>query len=164
MSDPKAEPSERAQLLAKAVSRWDNEGGAGEGGRTHLRPMTLRTRRPVFLNLMQIAMPVGALTSIGHRLSGVILAAAVPAAIYLFALSLRDEIGFARVAELSEHFAFKAATVIAIWALAHHLLGGVRHLLSDFDVGSPLRSARKSAWSVNLAGVAVALLAVVVVW
>jgi hypothetical protein len=29
----KAEPSERARLLAKAVSRWDNEGGAGEGGR-----------------------------------------------------------------------------------------------------------------------------------
>jgi succinate dehydrogenase/fumarate reductase cytochrome b subunit len=48
--------------------------------------------------------------------------------------------------------------------LAHHLLGGVRHLLSDFDIGSPLRSARKSAWFVNLAGVAVALLAVVVVW
>jgi succinate dehydrogenase / fumarate reductase cytochrome b subunit len=126
--------------------------------------MTLRSRRPVFLNLTQIAMPVGALTSIGHRISGVILAAAVPAAIYLFALSLRNATGFARVTALSEHLAFKAAAVIAVWALAHHLLGGVRHLLSDFDIGSPLRSARKSAWFVNLAGVAVALLAVVVVW
>ena len=118
----------------------------------------------MFLNLTQIAMPVGALTSIGHRISGVILAASVPAAIYLFALSLDDEMGFARVAALSEHFAFKVAAVITIWALAHHLLGGVRHLLSDFDIGSPLRSARKSAWFVNLVGVAVALLAVVVVW
>ncbi len=126
--------------------------------------MTLRNRRPVFLNLTQIAMPVGALTSIGHRVSGVILAAAVPASIYLFALALRDEAGFARVTALSEHFAFKATAVIAVWALAHHFLGGVRHLLSDFDIGSPLRSARKSAWFVNLAGVAVALLAVVVVW
>lgn len=35
MTDPKAEPSDRARLLAKAVSRWDNEGGAGEGGRVH---------------------------------------------------------------------------------------------------------------------------------
>ena len=126
--------------------------------------MTHRTRRPVFLNLTKIAMPVGALTSIGHRVSGVILAAAVPAAIYLLALSLGDEIGFARMKELSEHFAFKAAAVIAVWALAHHLLGSVRHLFSDFDIGSPLRSARKSAWFVNLAGVAVALLAVVAVW
>ena len=110
--------------------------------------MTPHKRRPMFLNLTQIAMPVGALTSIGHRISGVILAASVPAAIYL----------------LSEHFVFKVAAVIAVWALAHHLLGGVRHLLSDFDIGSPLRSARKSAWFVNLVGVAVALLAVVVVW
>lgn len=31
----KADRTERARLLAKAVSRWDNEGGAGEGGREH---------------------------------------------------------------------------------------------------------------------------------
>jgi hypothetical protein len=35
MADRNSEPLERAQLLAKAVSRWDNEGGAGEGGRVH---------------------------------------------------------------------------------------------------------------------------------
>ncbi len=35
MSDSKAVPSGRARLLAKALSRWDNEGGAGEGGREH---------------------------------------------------------------------------------------------------------------------------------
>ncbi len=126
--------------------------------------MMPRTRRPVFLNLTQIAMPVGAITSIGHRISGVLLAAAVPAVIYLLTLSLRDEMGFARVAALSQHVAFKAVVVIAVWSLAHHLFGGVRHLLSDFDMGSPLRTARKSAWLVNLAGMAVALLAVVVVW
>ncbi len=33
MSTSKTEPCERARLLAKAVSRWDNEGGAGDGGR-----------------------------------------------------------------------------------------------------------------------------------
>jgi hypothetical protein len=35
MFDPNAEPSERARLLAKAVARWDTEGGAGEGGREY---------------------------------------------------------------------------------------------------------------------------------
>ena len=35
MFDPKAEPSERARLLAMAVARWDTEGGAGEGGRAY---------------------------------------------------------------------------------------------------------------------------------
>ncbi len=123
-----------------------------------------RARRPMFLDLRHITMPVGALTSIGHRLSGVVLALTVPAAVYCFALSLQGEAGFARWTAISGHLAFKVAALIAIWALAHHLLGGVRHLLSDFDVGSPLRKARKSAWFVNLAGVAVALLAAVVLW
>ena len=35
MFDPKAEPSERARLLAKSVARWDTDGGAGEGGREY---------------------------------------------------------------------------------------------------------------------------------
>jgi succinate dehydrogenase / fumarate reductase cytochrome b subunit len=109
-------------------------------------------------------MPVGALTSIGHRISGVVLAASVPAAAYLLGLSLDDEAGFAQVTALFRQFAFKAVAVIVVWALAHHVLAGVRHLLTDVDIGSPLRVARRSAWFVNLAGVAVALLAAGVMW
>jgi succinate dehydrogenase / fumarate reductase cytochrome b subunit len=118
----------------------------------------------VFLNPMQIQMPVGALTSIGHRVSGVLLAASVPIAAYLLGLSLRDADGFAQAKALFGQFAVKVLAVIVVWALAHHVLGGVRHLLSDFDVGSPLRVARRSAWFVNLAGVAVALFAAAVPW
>ncbi len=124
----------------------------------------VRSHRPVFLNLMRIQMPVGALTSIGHRISGVVLAASVPAAVYLLGLSLGDEAGFAQVMALFGEFAFKGAVVIVVWALAHHVLGGVRHLLSDVDIGSPLRVARRSGWFVNLAGVAVALFAAGVMW
>jgi succinate dehydrogenase / fumarate reductase cytochrome b subunit len=120
--------------------------------------------RPIFLNLTRIQMPVGALTSIGHRISGVVLAASVPAAAYLLGLSLSDEAGFTQVTALFGQFAFKAAVVIVVWALAHHVLAGVRHLLTDVDIGSPLRVARRSAWFVNLAGVAVALLAAGVMW
>ena len=120
--------------------------------------------RPVFLNLTRIQMPVGALTSIGHRISGVVLAASVAAAAYLLGLSLDDEAGFAQVTALFGQFAFKALAVIVVWALAHHVLAGVRHLLTDVDIGSPLRVACRSAWFVNPAGVAVALLAAGVMW
>jgi succinate dehydrogenase / fumarate reductase cytochrome b subunit len=118
----------------------------------------------VFLDLMRIQMPVGALTSIGHRISGVALMAGVPAAVYLLGLSLRDEAGHAQVTALFTRLPIKAAGVIVLWALAQHVLGGVRHLLTDFDIGSPLRVARRSAWFVNLAGVAVALVAAGVLW
>ncbi|HEX7437897.1 MAG TPA: succinate dehydrogenase, cytochrome b556 subunit [Caldimonas sp.] len=115
--------------------------------------------RPRFLDLTKIRMPVGALTSIGHRLSGIVLAAFVAPAVYLLALSLRDERSYAEVTGLLGHPVFRAAMAIVAWALAHHLLAGIRHLLSDFDVGSPLRSARRSAWLVNVGAIVVALLA-----
>jgi succinate dehydrogenase / fumarate reductase cytochrome b subunit len=43
--------------------------------------------------------------------------------------------------------------------LAHHVLAGIRHLLSDVDIGSQLPAARRSAWIVNVGGVALALFA-----
>ena len=120
---------------------------------------TPRVRRPVFLDLTKIRMPVGALTSIGHRISGVVLTIGVPVVVYMLALSLEDEQSFARVSSLLRLVPVRAALVILVWALSHHVLAGVRHLLSDFDIGSPLRAARRSAWLVNLGGVALAVFA-----
>ncbi len=117
------------------------------------------TRRPVFLNLLQIQMPVGALTSITHRITGIFLALSIPFSVYVLDLSLQDPRGYARVTALFDKFAFRVTVIVLVWVLAHHLLAGVRHLLSDIDVGSQLPAARRSAWTVNLGGMAVALLA-----
>jgi len=118
-----------------------------------------RPRRAVFFDPIRIQMPVGALASIGHRVTGILLAVGLPFAIYLLDLSLRDARSYARVAGLFEQPAFRAAAIFFAWALAHHLLAGIRHLLSDADIGSQLQAARRSAWIVNLGGIAVALLA-----
>jgi succinate dehydrogenase / fumarate reductase, cytochrome b subunit len=120
--------------------------------------------RPVFLNLLQIKMPVGALTSIGHRISGVILAAGVPAGLYLLALSLRSEDGFAHAVALAGSLPVKVAGVLLAWALAHHLLAGVRHMFSDINVGSPLRVARKTAYLVNFGALVLAAVAAGLLW
>lgn len=120
-------------------------------------------KRPVFLNLLQIQMPVGALTSITHRVTGVLLALGTPGAIYVLDLSLRGPQSYQQVVGLLEAPAVRVLLIVLAWALAHHLLAGVRHLFSDIDIGSQLRAARCSAWIVNLGGVAVALLAAGVV-
>lgn len=116
-------------------------------------------RKAVFFNLTQIQMPIGAVTSITHRITGILLAIGIPFGVYLLDQSLRDPQSYAGVMQLFAHSAFKMAALAFIWALAHHLFAGVRHLLSDIDIGSRLPAARRSAWSVNLGGVAVALLA-----
>lgn len=116
----------------------------------------------MFLDLTKIRMPIGALTSIGHRLSGVVLSIGVPGLVYLLYLSLKNEQSFTQVSSLLRLVPIKAALVLFVWALSHHMLAGLRHLLSDFDIGSPLRSAQRSAWFVNLAGIAMSVLAAVV--
>ena len=123
------------------------------------KPYTHPLPRPVFLNLLQIQMPVGAVTSILHRLSGVLLAAGVPLGIALLWRSLASEAGFAQVMALLHQGACQAVVVLLVWALAHHLLAGVRHMLTDINFGSTLHAARRSAWAVNIAAALVALLA-----
>ncbi len=118
-----------------------------------------RLKRPVFFDVLQIQMPVGALTSITHRVTGIVLALGIPCAMYLLDLSLQSPEAYERAAALLGHPMARGALVVLAWALAHHLLAGVRHLLSDIDIGSPLPAARRSAWIVNLGGAAVALLA-----
>ena len=115
--------------------------------------------RVVFLNLAHIRLPVGALTSILHRVSGVLLALAIPAIAWALDRSLDGAEGFADVASWLAHPAIAAALVVWTWALAHHLLAGVRHLLTDIDVGSRLYYARKSAYAVNVAAAVIALAA-----
>lgn len=123
---------------------------------------TSRARRPAFFNLLQIKLPVGALTSILHRVTGVLLAVAVPFGVFLLGLSLQGAEGYAKATALLGAPAVRAVTVVVIWALSHHLLAGLRHLLSDVDVGSSLPVARRSAWTVNVVGAAIAVLAAAV--
>lgn len=128
-------------------------------GRLDAVTTTMDARRPVFFNVAQIRMPVGALTSIAHRVSGIVLACGIPFVVHLLDLSLESPAGYARATDLLGRGYFKALFVLFVWALAHHSLAGVRHLLSDIDIGSRLPAGRRSAWMVNVCGLAVALLA-----
>jgi succinate dehydrogenase / fumarate reductase cytochrome b subunit len=118
-----------------------------------------RKSRPVFFDPAKIQMPVGALTSITHRVTGVLLAFGIALLTYLLDLSLAGPAGYSRVAAVLADGWAKAGLIVFTWALAHHLLAGTRHLLSDIDIGSQLPAARRSAWLANIGGVAVALLA-----
>jgi succinate dehydrogenase / fumarate reductase cytochrome b subunit len=120
--------------------------------------------RVVFLNLAQIRLPVGALTSILHRVSGVLLALAIPLVAWAFARSLANPEGYADIAAWLANPGVKVAAVLWIWALSHHLLAGVRHMLSDVDVGSRLWYARKSAYTVNITAVLIAIAAAGAFW
>lgn len=106
--------------------------------------------RPKFLNLFQIHMPVGAVASILHRVTGALLFLSMPGAVFLLELSVRSPDGFNQVMTTLQSPLFRLAGIVLAWALLHHLLAGIRFLLIDLEIGVSRESARLSAWVVNL--------------
>jgi succinate dehydrogenase / fumarate reductase cytochrome b subunit len=113
-------------------------------------------RRPVFLDLTRIRFPVGAIASIGHRISGVLLVLALPLALLSLQRSLEHE--GAAFAVLGWQ---RLPAALLAWAAAHHLFAGIRHLLTDIGIAASLSAARKSAYAALIGGAAVALWALV---
>ena len=114
---------------------------------------------PVYLNLLRIHLPLTGWVSILHRLSGVLLFAALPFAVWALSVSLSGEAGFRRMADTLAHPLVRLLVLLLIWAFAHHVFAGLRHLALDAHWGMDLKRARQSSLAVMLAAGLVALIA-----
>lgn len=108
----------------------------------------MATRKIKNLNLFSIRLPLPALVSILHRMSGVILFLLMPLMIWAFCYSLTSELNFNFILLLMDSWLVKSIEVLFIWALLHHLIAGLRHLLLDFQIGTDLIVARLSSKTV----------------
>jgi succinate dehydrogenase / fumarate reductase, cytochrome b subunit len=101
-------------------------------------------KRPEFRNINAFTdlpgyrMPVAAIVSILHRVSGAIMFLLLPFILWLFDKSVSSEISFAafkgafNVGLLGlPGFFWKLVALALIWAYLHHFVAGVRHLWSD---------------------------------
>lgn len=94
----------------------------------------MKNRRPVFLDLMQIQVPVGSLTSTTHRISGVLRATGIPFGICLLQMSPQDAQGFTRAAGLFDSFQFKAMALVRYRIGARHAHAMRCEGLLPFDI------------------------------
>lgn len=104
--------------------------------------------RPVFLNLLQIRLPIAGFMSILHRAGGLLLFLLMPVLLYLLDLSLRSPGGFAAARDGLASPWVRAGLFLLLWALLHHLLAGVRYLLLDIHLGIDRPHFRQTAWLV----------------
>jgi len=119
--------------------------------------MLNNNNRPVFLNLFKIHLPVTAVVSVAHRLTGIVLFLLIPVLIYLLDLSLEGPEGFNRVRNLVESPLWHAAMILFGWFLAHHFFAGIRYLLIDIDIGVSAAASRRGAWLVLAASIVTVL-------
>lgn len=111
---------------------------------------------PKFLNLFHIRFPIGAIASIGHRISGALLLSSIPLLALALESSLSSEAAFESL-RTAVDTPWWGLLLVLVWAAAQHALAGVRHLLMDIGIGSPLGQARTSAWAVILTAAIIAL-------
>lgn len=118
--------------------------------------MAHNKKRPVDFGVLHSRLPLGALVSILHRVSGLFLVLLLPFAFAVLERSLASAAGFALLQEQVQHIGWRLVLILTVWAFAHHFFAGVRHLLQDIDIGNTRTSGRLGAGLVLLAGIATA--------
>ena len=122
-------------------------------------------RPPVkHLNLLAIHLPLPGVLSILHRVSGVILLAALPFALAALQWSVGSREEYEQVAACLSHPFIKLCVWGIAWALFHHLCAGVRFLLLDFHIGISLPAARLSTGAAFAASILMTLAFGVWLW
>jgi succinate dehydrogenase / fumarate reductase, cytochrome b subunit len=108
-------------------------------------------KRPVYLNLLKIRLPLPGVISFAHRITGVILFLAIPFAVYLLDQSVQSPQAFADVLQILDQPLMLLVQILLLWSLAHHFFAGIRFLLIDAEIGVDKSSARTGSWLVLLA-------------
>lgn len=124
----------------------------------------MKKQRPVNLDLQTISMPITAIASILHRISGVIMLFAVGILLWLLTESLSSEQGFQNAQEIVSGFFGTFILWGILTALAYHIAGGIRHLLMDMGYFEELESGALSAKVSFVATVVLSILAGIMVW
>lgn len=99
--------------------------------------------RPVYLGAdVFLGLPITALTSISHRISGVVMFAAVPVLIWMLATSLASEASFNELQALLSTWIGSLVLWGILAAFTFHVVAGVRHLLMDIGIGESLQGGK----------------------
>ena len=122
----------------------------------------MNQKRPVNLDLGTFKYPITAITSILHRISGLILFPCVFLLLYALGKSLSSEEGFNEIKSMMSAPFAKLVIWLVVSALAYHLVAGVRHLIMDMGVGETLEGGKRGSMIVLV--ISIVLIAVAGVW
>jgi succinate dehydrogenase / fumarate reductase, cytochrome b subunit len=116
------------------------------------RPRPLSPHLSVYRPTMTMAM------SIAHRISGAALYVGVLLLAWFLIAVSSDASSFAVFSDFVTSFIGRLTLFVITWALFHHLVGGVRHILWDAGYGldAPLRD--QMAWATAIGGFALTVL------
>jgi succinate dehydrogenase / fumarate reductase, cytochrome b subunit len=110
--------------------------------------------RPKYYDLNLLNLPLPALVSIFHRITGIVMFLfLIPATLYLLQGTLKSESGFNFWKNVITGFPIVKLILLGfVWSFLHHFFAGIRYLLLDLHIGIDKVGARKSSILVFIAG------------
>jgi succinate dehydrogenase / fumarate reductase cytochrome b subunit len=115
-------------------------------------------KRPVYLDLPRIRLPLPGIVSILHRVSGAwLLVAGIPVLLYAVSRSLASPETYAAMKATASHPLWKLVLLTLLWSYLHHFCAGIRYLLLDIHRGIELAPARRSSAIVLIVSLALTL-------
>lgn len=105
----------------------------------------MNQKRPINLDLRTLHFPVMAITSIMHRVSGIIIFVLLPFMIYFLQLSLGSKESYHHMQEILDKPFYKLVLWGFLSALVYHFMAGVRHMIADYGIGETVEAAKKTA-------------------
>lgn len=124
----------------------------------------MKDSRPVFLDLLKIRLPIAALVSILHRVSGAVLFVASFYLLFLLAMSLGGSTEFEQL-QLTLASPLHAVVLwLTLCLFSYHFLAGLRHVLMDLHMGESLRASRIGAILVMVSTLIACVLSGVWIW
>lgn len=123
-----------------------------------------KRHRPKNLNLFTIRLPINAIVSIMHRMSGMALFLMIPALLWALNASLQSVQTFVDLTLVLQHWLVKSLLIALSWAFFHHFYAGLRHLAMDVHWMTTLQKARLSSRLVLLLVAVSVILFAVNIW
>lgn len=125
----------------------------------------MKEKRPVNLDLTGIRFPVTAITSILHRVTGLVLFLALPWMIWMLQMSVSGESEYYSLISLLREPLMRFVSWALAVAAGYHVIAGLRHILMDMGLLKPtLRGGSISSWTVLGLAFAFAVFAGVKLW
>ena len=121
-------------------------------------PPEIAKKRPKYLALHEIRLPLAGYASILHRVSGAGLFLMLPLLIWLLQLSLGSTPDSATMfSAVMGNVLVKLILLGLLWAFLHHFCMGIRILLIDIQIGVEKQQAHVSAVAVMVVSLALTL-------
>ena len=110
------------------------------------------SKKPVYINLLKIQLPLSALLSISHRVSGIMIFFMVlPVFAYILNILLDSPASFISYMDAYNSSIFLRTFVLFnILIFEYHVIAGIRHMLMDFHLIAETLSASNTSSKITM--------------